>query len=280
MNSSVFIILVPVKQYIFEVVKFFSERKIPIFRVEENNIDKNKVGIFILEDINVAIDIPTFVVLSNYMEKKEIVKLNHLYTSNLYFFKSIRVEEKAVEKVILEEAVVKEVPVVKKHFIQTFDFTNYPRHLQNENIKEVFLMAFEIADTELDIISPWMNFYVVNDKLISKMEKLLERGVKIYIRYGIYEENEGYDKGRLIKSRQVADMLKERFLAYRGQFTIIEDNIHYKLVLCDEKFMLEGSYNYLSFDGDYNSNKKTRKEGSSFVTDKNYIREQRERYFR
>ena len=100
MNSSVFIILVPVKQYIFEVVKFFSERKIPIFRVEENNIDKNKVGIFILEDINVAIDIPTFVVLSNYMEKKEIVKLNHLYTSNLYFFKSIRVEEKAVEKVI------------------------------------------------------------------------------------------------------------------------------------------------------------------------------------
>ncbi len=196
-RSFTFVILVPVREYILEVTNFFSKRKIPVFRVKEDRIDINKVGVFIVENISSAINIPTFVVLSNHMEEKEIDRLNRLYNSNLYFLKSIE--------------------VVEQHVIPTFDFTKYPKHLQNEKIKETFLMAFEIVDTELDIISPWMNFYVVNDTLVSKMEQLLGRGVKIYIRYGMNEENEGYDKARLIKSRQVANMLKTRFSPYKGK---------------------------------------------------------------
>ena len=64
----------------------------------------------------------------------------------------------------------------------------------------------------------------------------------------------------------------------KNQLFITRDNIHYKLVLCDEKFKLEGGYNYLSFVGDY-ENKSTRKEGSPFGTQVDEIRFLRKEYF-
>jgi hypothetical protein len=60
--------------------------------------------------------------------------------------------------------------------------------------------------------------------------------------------------------------------------SIVRDNIHYKLVLCDDLFKLEGGYNYLSFVGDY-ENEDTRKEGSPYGTQVEEIRYLRKEYF-
>lgn len=160
----------------------------------------------------------------------------------------------------------------------TFDINAVPIHLQNDEIRRMFLRSFIIVQDELDIISPWMNFRVVNDSLINLMELALRRGAKIRIIYGLRPSADGYDQARSDRSDMVAARLKEKFARYGDAFRVTRDNIHYKLVLCDEKFKLEGGYNYLSFTGDY-SDPETRREGSPFGRDVTEIRFLRKEYF-
>lgn len=154
-----------------------------------------------------------------------------------------------------------------------------PIHLKNEQIRKMFLKAFDVAEKEIDIISPWMNFSVVNEGLVELMRKAFERGVTIKIRYGLKPNSSEFDILRSTRSDQVAEYLKDIFKEYGDRLDIVRDNIHYKLVLCDEKFKLEGGFNYLSFIGDY-SNEDTRKEGSPYGTDVKEIRYLRKEYFR
>lgn len=163
--------------------------------------------------------------------------------------------------------------------VEKFDIDSIPMHLQNEEIRKMFLKAFIMAETEIDIISPWMNFSVVNNSLIELMRQALQRGVIIRIIYGLLPGSDEYNQIRSDRSDQVARRLSDMFADYGDAFRITRDNIHYKLVLCDEKFKLEGGFNYLSFTGDY-SNPDTRKEGSPFGRDNNEIRYLRKEYFR
>lgn len=156
---------------------------------------------------------------------------------------------------------------------------NVPMHLKNEQIRKMFLRAFVLAKEEIDIISPWMNFGVVNGKFEDLMRTALQRGVTIKIIYGLKPDASDYNISRSRRSDEVAKHLKEIFAEFGNQLVIHRDNIHYKLVLCDEKFKLEGGYNYLSFVGDY-SNEDTRKEGSPFGTNVEEIRLLREDYFK
>lgn len=156
--------------------------------------------------------------------------------------------------------------------------TDVPMHLKNEQIRQMFLRTFVIAQKEIDIISPWMNFGVVNEKFEELMNAALSRGVTIKIIYGLKPDTSDFNISRSRRSDEVAKHLRRRFAEYGKQLVIKRDNIHYKLVLCDEKFKLEGGYNYLSFIGDY-TNKDTRKEGSPYGTNVEEIRLLRKDYF-
>ena len=158
------------------------------------------------------------------------------------------------------------------------NISDIPEHLKNEQIRPVFEFAFETAQKEVDVISPWMNRTAVNDTLISKMEGALKRGAKIKIIYGIGKNDNGYNQKRSERSDAVAIELLERFSCFGNRFKISRDNIHYKLVLCDELFRLEGGFNYLSFLGNYDE-PGIRKEGTPFDRDVRMIRMLREEYF-
>ena len=153
-----------------------------------------------------------------------------------------------------------------------------PIHLKNEQIRQMFLKAFKVAEKEIDIISPWMNFGVVDDSFVELMRSTLKRGVVIKIVYGLKPSSSEFNQSRSNRSDQVARFLQEEFKEYSNQLCIKRDNIHYKLVLCDEKFKLEGGYNYLSFVGNY-EDEDTRKEGSPFGTNIDEIRYLRKEYF-
>ena len=110
------------------------------------------------------------------------------------------------------------------------------------------------------------------------MEDSLSRGVRICIIYGLNPDSSEYNLSRSNRSDQVAKYLRDRFSKYGEMLSIVRDNIHYKLVLCDDLFKLEGGYNYLSFVGDY-ANEDTRKEGSPYGTQVEEIRYLRKEYF-
>lgn len=150
-------------------------------------------------------------------------------------------------------------------------------HLKNEQIRKRFLQAFRIAKEEIDIISPWITTGVVSPDFKKYMKESLERGVKIKILYGLNSNEGDY---REAKSNQVVAELEREFVEYKnnGSLVIKRDNIHYKLVLCDEEFKLEGSYNFLSFQGTY-TGKDRRREGVHQGRNAEEIRYLREEYF-
>lgn len=171
--------------------------------------------------------------------------------------------------------ILEDIEVVDRdlnNIISIFSNKNESIHLKNKQIKEKLVYAIENALYELNISSPWMNDYVVNDDLIKKMESCLKKGTIIKIIYGI----EG-SSSRECRSDKVAKRLKDRFRDYGDRFKIKKVNSHYKVLICDEKFFVEGSYNFLSFSGEYN--KDVRSEGATYNTDLNILRELRCEYF-
>lgn len=94
-------------------------------------------------------------------------------------------------------------------------------HLQDKEIRDKFIKAFSDAKYELNIASPWMNNYVVNNDLINKMESLLIRGTSIKIAYGIEENSYNFKMdNKNTNSDRIAQKLKERFDFYGDKFTI------------------------------------------------------------
>ncbi|MCX8047513.1 MAG: phospholipase D-like domain-containing protein [Anoxybacillus gonensis] len=150
------------------------------------------------------------------------------------------------------------------------------KHLRNSEIRQVFLRAIEEAKWELDIISPWMSHRVVDEELMDKFEKALERGVTIKILYGINDTSIG-NSSRSDQSDEVAEKLRRRYAVYGDRFRIMRKNTHYKLLICDEAFYVQGSYNFLSFKGEYDEH--TREEGAQYSENAADIRELRNMYF-
>lgn len=154
-------------------------------------------------------------------------------------------------------------------------------HIANREIREYFFDSFEEAKLSLCIASPWMNNYVVNEELIKKMENALNRGVNIRIRYGIVENSyNSQNNSRGENSEKVADKLINRFKGYGSKFKMQKVNSHYKLLICDKSYYIEGSYNFLSFAGEYNDKTKdNREEGATYCTNINMIEHLQKIYF-
>ncbi len=121
--------------------------------------------------------------------------------------------------------------------------------LRDMEIRPAFLKALQEAQELIIIYSPWMNEQVVDNEFISLLEKLVQRGVRILIGYGI-----GHDEKR--EDRPVPLSLLHRLQAVQtpeGTPGIIAEwlgNSHAKEVIIDHKIHFSGSHNWLSYRGD------------------------------
>lgn len=146
--------------------------------------------------------------------------------------------------------------------------------LMNEQLRPLFLNTFSIAEHEIDLICPWINRAVVNEEFILLLHHAVSRGVKVKITYGIGTDD---DNERQRTSEATVQMLKQRFnwtdllLFHRG-------NTHIKYLICDEKYMMCGSYNFLSFAADYEGDDQ-RDEGMEYIIDRNQIIQRRRQLF-
>ena len=134
--------------------------------------------------------------------------------------------------------------------INDFKLQNENYIVENEQIRREFDRALVESEVELDIISPWMNSFVVNWDMQNKFEKLLKRGVTIKILYGIGDMTPETTDKRNQKTLETERQLQERFAKYPN-FKMKCTNTHEKLFICDEKFYVKPSMNILSFSGNY-----------------------------
>ncbi len=134
-----------------------------------------------------------------------------------------------------------------------------------------FHLAMMDAQQELDIQSPWITPKVVDEVFIDKLVRLLTRGVIVKIAYGIADDKNTKNKNSVTDDMVV--YLKSKLKKY-ANFKIKEGNSHNKMLICDDKFMINGSYNWLSYDG-----RTEREEGGTVIRDKNEIERVRKLMF-
>lgn len=173
------------------------------------------------------------------------------------------------------EEIKKQLDQINQKIEQKYEFSD-GQFLHDQEIRRKLLVALSTAEHEVDIISPWLSRYAVDRNLISLMEKALQKNVTIKILYGINGANDSY-KERLNTSETIATELSHRFKRYDKLFKIQKDNTHEKILLCDERFYMVGSFNLLSFAGNFRAN--TRREIMLYSENPELIKKLRETYF-
>jgi PLD-like domain len=106
--------------------------------------------------------------------------------------------------------------------------------------------ALETAESRLLIISPWIRSGVVDHEFAKRLEAALDRGVTVHIGWGISrDDRDGPDA-----SQRALERLETLAKKYPGLVLRRLGDTHAKVLLCDRRFVIVGSFNWLSFRGD------------------------------
>jgi molybdopterin converting factor small subunit len=112
-------------------------------------------------------------------------------------------------------------------------------------IREYLLRALKEAKKRIMIISPWIKSNVVNQEFISNLETALKHKVEVYIIYGIKGSSFQNDNWSI----KQLENLKNKYKHLTFEKTT---NSHRKQIVCDDKFAVVTSFNFLSFRADPN----------------------------
>lgn len=257
-NGGITLVVVDESVLMSEFILFLEERKAPLV----NDINTDYFGFLVTDSL---LDDLSMMYVSSVIEIRTLEdKLPHEEVSDdtYYFIAELKSNP---------ETDYWEVDVNKK---EPYNYPSVNCYLMNDQLKPMFLNTFQIAEKEIDLICPWMNRKVINEEMILRFRKAISRGVKIKICYGIGKE---VSDNRQIETERTVEMLKKRFSDTKLLF-FNKGNTHIKYLICDDKYMMTGSYNLLSFAADYVDDD-VRDEGMDYITDKAQIRQRRELLF-
>ena len=126
-----------------------------------------------------------------------------------------------------------------------------------------FDYALKYAKKEIVIISPWIKWIVIEDK-VTYIEKALKKGVKISFFYGM-GRNDDIDN----RSKNFLEEMKENY-SNLISFSTTNQHDHSKIIICDRDWMITTSFNWTSFKGDKSMGDR-RGERGSFINSRNKI---------
>lgn len=107
--------------------------------------------------------------------------------------------------------------------------------------------ALTSCKERLMIISPWIKAEVVTVDFLKKVKEAVERGVQVYIGYGISGEERAEPRRA---DKEVEEKLTKLANRHKNFCFRRFGDTHAKVLICDSKFSVTGSFNWLSFKGD------------------------------
>lgn len=120
--------------------------------------------------------------------------------------------------------------------------------ISDDQHNKVLLDALALSEHTLCILSGWISQAVVNRRFLKLLESALNRGVNVYIGYG-YVDSKGVHHHRKNTDNALYDLYRLMF-KYRtknkGNLFIGRYSNHEKMLVLDEKYVICGSYNWLS----------------------------------
>lgn len=120
------------------------------------------------------------------------------------------------------------------------------RILSTYDHRPLLLDALDNAQNMVVIVSPWIKSGGMNNEILGRIERALQRGTRVIIGYGISEKE---DSDRWILQR-LTDIQKKK---YGDKLLLVKlSNTHEKVLIKDNEYMVITSFNWLSFKGDPN----------------------------
>jgi phosphatidylserine/phosphatidylglycerophosphate/cardiolipin synthase-like enzyme len=149
---------------------------------------------------------------------------------------------------------------------------------------EVFKQALSQVQDRLIMVCPWLRNFVINEMTVQTIRNLLDRGVRIDIGYG--HKLDFSDTTSNLSGTEFYDLIQNPDKGYNGLQDIYTFEVEYKeyfklkligthekYLICDDRFAMIGSHNFLSSKG-----KGQAKEIGVYTTDNKIIQELIEHY--
>jgi hypothetical protein len=153
-----------------------------------------------------------------------------------------------------------------------------PALLETEAHREALRDAILEARVELIIVSPWLRTAAVDGEFLGWLRSTLaqNKGLKVTIGYGI-DKAPGKQRDPGIRDQEEAlRRLRDLERTARGRLRIVDvGNTHEKVVICDDRFVIITSFNFLSFNP--RPGKGIRREMGFRVTDPAVVAQARKR---
>lgn len=139
------------------------------------------------------------------------------------------------------------------------------RVLSTYDHRPLLLDTLDNAQNMVLIVSPWIKSGGLNNEILGRIERALQRKTQVIIGYGI-SEKEDSDKRIL---QRLTDIQKK---SYGNNLQIVKlNNTHEKVLIKDNEYMVITSFNWLSFKGD--PNKGFRQETGYYTESKEAIKQ-------
>ncbi len=137
---------------------------------------------------------------------------------------------------------------------------NQGTFLRTEEHRAVLERALKEAREEIIIISPWLNRRTCDDDLCHLIAQAITHNVRIRIGYGITERPGDADAGRNRSNAQkviraLKTAVSQHATAEQASLLDIQrtGDTHQKILVCDRTFAVLGSFNWLSYRGELDS---------------------------
>lgn len=128
--------------------------------------------------------------------------------------------------------------------------------------------ALDTAQERLLLLSPWLRRGVIDDVFLGKLTAALERGVDVYLGWGM-SAKEG---SRPDADEPVLEALHKLGAEHKRFHFKRLGRTHAKVLICDRRFVVVTSFNWLSFKGD--PKRTFRDERGTMVTLQHHVNEQ------
>ncbi len=139
--------------------------------------------------------------------------------------------------------------------------------------RNLLLSSLNEAQTSLVILSGWATEYAINDEFKNLVKNCLDRGVQIYIGYGYQMKKSGIKISNVkkLETESVFKELQEWCAEYKkeGRLNVWYYPNHSKVLICDKKYIVCGSFNWLS-----NIGNSPNEERSYKIQDKDFIEQE------
>ncbi|KHL93253.1 hypothetical protein QW71_24255 [Paenibacillus sp. IHB B 3415] len=226
---------------------------------------KEHVGILPLEEKNIVLDAtPTIKLSESTINEAE----NNLAELKKFEMRLGQVDQESklttLSKTARQELLL-EIENMKNQIDKIKSSTRLLRTYEHRPILE---KSLHVSKKWVVIVSPWLAPDAFDDDLMARIDKSLQRGVKVFILFGYPQElNERKKRDEKIVIEKLNKMKSKK----HGRYLLFKKIgiTHEKVLICDKSFIVVGSFNWLSFRGD--AQRGLRLEKSVYTENKNVI---------